>query len=307
MASEPSAPADVELSVVVVTYDHEPFIGEALQSVVSQRTDRPLEVIVSEDHSNDGTRAIVTAFARREPRARLLLSPRNLGSNEVVRRAIACARGRYVCVLDGDDHWTSPTKLEDQASLLDAHPGVSAWFHNATVVGQGSPPGLRWTPSAQDPLVTAETIWAGNPYATCAGMMRRSALAGLGEWYDRFFPITDWPLYVLCAEHGDLAFTDDVVGAYRLHDGGLVSARPSKDRLEMIARFYPRMDRALGFRHHDRARAGAARFFFDWAEVYAADGDRRMARWCLARSLRSGGVGRSVGRRAWARRAWRSR
>lgn len=307
MGSEPSAGPAVDLSVVVVTYDHEPYLEQALESVVSQRTDRSLEIIVSEDHSRDGTRAIVTAFALREPRARLLLSPRNLRSNEVVRRAIASARGTYVCLLDGDDHWTSPTKLEVQASLLDAHPEISAWFHNARVIGSDGPPDRRWTPSTQQAVTTAGTIWAGNPFATCAGMMRRSALVGLGEWYDGFFPMTDWPLYVLCAEHGDLAFTDEVVGAYRLHDRGLVSSRPTGERLEMIARFYPRMDRALGFRHHDRARAGAARFFFDWAEVYAAEGDRRMARWCLARSLRSGGVGRSVTRREWSRCAWRSR
>lgn len=307
MASEPSADAAVEVSVVAATYDHEAFLEQALESVVSQQTDRPLEIIISEDHSNDGTRAIATAFADRDPRATLLLSPHNLRSNQVVRRAIECARGTYVCMLDGDDHWTSPTKVEDQASLLDAHPEVSAWFHNAEVVGSGGPPDRRWTPSTQAPLVTADTVWSGNPFATCAGMMRRSALVELGDWYDAFFPITDWPLYVLCAEHGHLAFTDEVVGAYRLHDGGLFSARPSKDKLEMIAGFYPRMDRALGFRHHDRARAGAARFFFDWAKVYADQGDRRMARWCLARTLRSGGVGRSVGRREWARCARRAR
>ncbi len=296
----------VEVSVVVATYDHEAFLEQALESVASQRTDRPIEIIVSEDHSTDGTRAIATAFAEREPRATLLLSPRNLRSNEVVRRGIARARGRYVCVLDGDDHWTSSTKLEDQAALLDAHPDVAAWFHNAEVVGAAGGEGRRWTPSTQAPVVTAETIWAGNPFATCAGMMRRSALVDLDGWYDAFFPITDWPLYVLCAEHGDLAFTDDVVGAYRLHDGGLFSSRPGKEKLELIAGFYPRMDRALGRRHHDRARAGAARFFLEWAEVHAAEGDRRMARWCLARSLRSGGVGRPLARR-WARCAWRSR
>lgn len=297
----------VELTVLVVTYNHAAFIEQALDSVLAQKTDRSIEIIISEDASTDATREIVTAFAARESRARLLLSPRNLRSNEVVARGIRNARGRYLCILDGDDYWTSPTKLEEQAALLDAHPEVSAWFHNAVLSGPGGESQERWTPATQESVVTGSTIWHGNPFATCAGMIRSDALRGLGSWYDGFFPMTDWPLYVLAAERGDIRFDDEVVGAYRQHAGGLVSALPGKAKLEMIARFYPRMDEALAFRQHDLVRAGASRFFFDWAEVYRADGDRQMARYCLERSLRAKGVGLSVGWGAFARCAWRLR
>jgi len=295
---------DVELTVLVVTHNHAPFIEQALDSVLAQDTDRPIEIIISEDASTDATREIVTAFAAREPRARLLLSRHNLRSNEVVARGIRSARGRYLCLLDGDDYWTSPWKLEKQAALLDAHPGTTAWFHNAVVCRPDGELHQRWTPSSQPGVLTSSTIWHGNPFATCAGMIRSSALRGLGAWYDDFFPMTDWPLYVLCAEHGEVRFDDEVVGAYRLHEGGLVSALPGRAKLEMIARFYRRMDQALAFRQHDLARAGASRFFFDWAEVHRAAGDRETARFCLAQSLRSKGVGLSVGWRAWARCAW---
>jgi len=297
----------IELTVLVVTYNHAPFIEQALDSVLAQQTDRPVEIIISEDASTDATREIVTAFAAREPRARLMLSPRNLRSNEVVARGIRNARGRYLCILDGDDYWTSPSKLERQAALLDAHPEITAWFHNAVICRPDGESQERWTASSQPERVTRSSIWHGNPFATCAGMIRISALQGLGAWYDGFFPMTDWPLYVLAAEHGDIRFDDEVVGGYRLHEGGLYSALPGKAKLEMIARFYPRMDEALAFRQHDLARAGASRFFFDWAEVYRADGDRRMARYCLEKSLRAKGVGLSVGWGAWARCAWRLR
>lgn len=307
MPCEGRAGKAAELSVVVVTYNHAPFIEQALESVLAQQTDRSIEIIISEDDSTDGTRAIVTAFVAREPRARLFLSPHNLRSNEVVARGIRNARGRYICLLDGDDYWTSPSKLEHQAALLDDHPEVSAWFHNAVICRADGPSQDRWTPPSQAAVVTADEIWHGNPFATCAGMLRASALSNLGGWYNQFFPMTDWPLYVLCTEHGDIRFDDEVVGGYRLHEGGLVSALPGKAKLEMIARFYRRMDEALAFHSHDRARAGASRFFFDWAEVYAASRNRAMARFCLAQSLRGRGVGLSVGLREWARCAWRLR
>ena len=99
--------------------------------------------------------------------------------------------------------------------------------------------------------------------------MRASALRNLGAWYHDLFPMTDWPLYIVCADDGEIRFADEVVGAYRLHDGGVVSALPGRAKLDMIARFYRGMDEVLPAPSNDRVRAGASRFFFDWAEVYA--------------------------------------
>ncbi|OWK21909.1 hypothetical protein AJ88_12870 [Mesorhizobium amorphae CCBAU 01583] len=86
----------------------------------------------------------------------------------------------------------------------------------------------RWTPADQKPIVMQRDIWEGNPFATCAGMMRTACVRNVPSWYADFFPITDWPLYVLCAKTADLAFVDEVAGVYRLHPGGLVSALPNR-------------------------------------------------------------------------------
>lgn len=297
----------VDVSVVVATYNHAPFVMQALRSVADQQTERSFEIIISEDDSTDGTRALVTAFAACEPRARLLLSPRNLRSNEVIARGIRSARGRYLCLLDGDDYWTSPTKLDRQAAWLDADQTLTACFHNAWVDRGDGRLEEMWTPPGQAARVARDEIWSGNPYATCAGMMRVSALRDLDSWYDDLFPITDWPLYILCSEHGDLAFDAEPVGVYRLHEGSEFSSLPTRTRFEMTSNFYRRMDEALSDRSHDRAKEGATTYFFDWAEVFADRGDRAMGRYCLRLCLRSGGVGSSVGRRKFARCAWRLR
>lgn len=304
-----SAPASnaVEVSVLVVTYNHAPYVGQALRSVAEQMTERPFEIIISEDHSTDDTRAIVTDFADHEPRARLLLSSHNLRSNEVVARGIRSAKGRYISLLDGDDYWTSTTKLDRQAAWLDEDPTLAACFHNAWADrGDGRLEDL-WTPANQAARTSADEIWMGNPYATCAGMLRASALGSLDSWYDDFFPITDWPLYIIATEHGDIGFDNESVGVYRLHDGGEFSSLPTPTRFEMMSSFYDRMDAALAYRSHDRAKAGATRYFFDWAREFADQGNRAMGRSCLRLCLRAGGVGSSVGRREFGRCAWRLR
>jgi glycosyltransferase involved in cell wall biosynthesis len=159
-------PADI--SVIVVTYNHEDFIAQAIESVLAQSTDRLLEVIISEDKSTDRTRDIVKDYARRDKRIRLILSERNVRSNEVVARALRSAVGRYVCILDGDDYWLASDKLEHQATFLDANPHYSAVFHNA-FIEDTLPAKRRWTRSDLPKMFTLNEIWRGNPFATCAG------------------------------------------------------------------------------------------------------------------------------------------
>ncbi len=306
---EPMTPASgdpVDVSVVIVTYNHERYIERALDSVLSQQTDRRMEVIISEDCSTDRTRQMVVEVGRSDPRVTLHLSERNLRSNAVVARGLTAARGELVCLLDGDDYWTSPDKIERQAELLRAHPDVTAIFHNAQVCRGEELTELRWTPSTTPGRVTAAQLWEGNPFATCAGMMRRTALRDLGPWYHELFPITDWPLYALCARDGDLLFVDEPVGAYRLHDGGEFTALREADKLDTEARFYRTMLRVMP----DAApaiRTGASRYFLGVGARHGEAGQRRLARHCLRHALRVGGGRTAVRRDALAigRRAWR--
>ncbi|MCT2401500.1 glycosyltransferase family 2 protein [Novosphingobium mangrovi (ex Huang et al. 2023)] len=300
-----SAASAPQISVVVVTYNHARYIVRAIESVLAQETGRLLEIIVSEDASTDGTRRIVEDLAARDPRIRLLLSERNLRSNEVVARAIRAARGEYLCILDGDDFWIARDKLERQAAELDGDPAASACFHNAAIVHDDDEQAGDecWTPPTQPKRLGKADIWRGNPFATCAGMLRRSALQDLGPWYADFFPITDWPLYVLCAMHGDLKFVDEVVGAYRLHDGGLFSSRPGADKLRMTSRFYSRMKSVVDARNRKLAARGGAHYFLEWAQEYAHAGQRRLQRLCLWYAARAGVLHKGFPWRLWLKAA----
>lgn len=282
-----------DISAIVVTYNHEDFIAQAIESVLAQSTDRLLEVIISEDKSTDRTRDIVQDYARRDKRIRLMLSEQNIRSNEVVARALRSAAGRYVCILDGDDYWLANNKLEQQANFLDANPRYSAVFHNA-LIDDTCPAKRRWTRSDLPKMFTLNEIWEGNPFATCTGMLRRACLEGLGSWYDPLFPITDWSLYILCAEHGPIAFADEIVGAYRQHPSSEFSALPSREKMDRISRFYHRMGKTGGTSRRAFAQEGCSRYFFEWATVYAGNGQSRLAWDCLWRSVQGGGVGRSV-------------
>jgi glycosyltransferase involved in cell wall biosynthesis len=293
----------MRVTALVMTYNHRPFIAAALESALAQRTRFAYELLVSEDCSTDGTREIVLDYARRHPdRIRLILSERNLRSNAVVARGIAAARGEFIALLDGDDAWTSSDKLQKQVDFLDAHPQCALCFHNAKVVHEdGSREPWLWTPPGQKPVSTIEDIWRGNLFATASGMLRRSALADIPPWYDALFPITDWPLYILAAQHGDIGYIDEVMSVYRYHPGGLYSSTSEWEKLEATARFYRVMDANTGRRYHRTIQSAHSTYFFEWAEEYLKRRDVLRAQRCLWRSLSGGGIGEGVSWRAFAR------
>ncbi len=285
----------IDVSVLLVTYNHAKFVAATIESVLDQETSRTVELIISEDASTDQTREIVNRAAK-DSRIRTLFSTHNLRSNEPVLRALQAARGRYVCLLDGDDRWLARDKIERQATILDANPGAAGCFHNALVVldDANEPSERRWTPSGQSRDTTFADLWEGNPFATSAGMLRRSALDGVGDWYVNCFPITDWPLYLLAAEHGDLLFFDEAVAGYRLHSGGEVSGLARKEQLLVINRFYRQMASVEEGRWSDLARRGASLYFAGQARRFIREDDKSVARLCARLAFQAGGIGRSV-------------
>ena len=130
-------PADVKVSVAMITYNHERFIAQSIEGVLMQQTDFAVELVIGEDCSTDGTRAIVRRYGERHPeRIRLLLPERNLGADANLAAVLKACRGQYVALLEGDDYWTDPTKLQKQVDFLEEHPDYVLCHHDAVIVDE---------------------------------------------------------------------------------------------------------------------------------------------------------------------------
>ena len=97
------------VSVIIAAYNAEAFIGRAIASALAQ-TLPPREILVVDDCSTDGTRAVLEAAARENPMIRVIAMPRNGGPSAARNAGIAQARGDWVAVLDADDAF-APTRL----------------------------------------------------------------------------------------------------------------------------------------------------------------------------------------------------
>ena len=180
----------VAVSVLVVTYNHARFVHQALDGALAQQLPQRFEILISEDCSTDGTREIVQEYADRHPHlVRLLLSERNLRSNEVVARGFRAARGRYIALLDGDDYWTSDDKLRAQKAFLDARPNLTICFHNVQVVDEHSQEsGRLWNAPGQPEVSGLHELLRGNFIATSSVVYRRAAVAEVPGLVRRLLP-----------------------------------------------------------------------------------------------------------------------
>lgn len=134
-----------EVSVGILTYNHEPYLARALESVLEQKTEFTYEVIVYEDCSTDRTREIALDFQRRYPeKVRVLYSRANVGMGENVRRGIAACRGRYTAGCEGDDFWNDPLKLQKQYRVLEAHSELDLCFTGGLVLNPDGSTERRW-------------------------------------------------------------------------------------------------------------------------------------------------------------------
>jgi glycosyltransferase involved in cell wall biosynthesis len=122
------------VSVCVVTYNHEKYIRQCLQSIVDQITDFEFEVIVGDDCSRDGTRSIVMEFADKYPGiVTPLFHEKNLGAAQNYITVHNRAMGEYIAHVDGDDYCL-PGKLQVQADFLDHNPDCNIVWHRMNVL-----------------------------------------------------------------------------------------------------------------------------------------------------------------------------
>lgn len=228
-----------KVSVMSTTYNHERFIAQTVESVLSQETDFPFEMVVGEDCSTDQTRPILRDLQHKYPQSlRLLLREQNWGRRRNFLDTLHTCTGEYTAILDGDDFWIDPKKLQRQADYLDQHSSCALCFHPVYKQLERPPgedsvapaPRQPHTPPLVKDTYTAQDLARGNFIATCSVMFRSRLLETLPEWI-MDVPAADWPLFMLLAQQGDIGYLPQFMGVYRLHSGGIWSAQSTANRL----------------------------------------------------------------------------
>ena len=131
---------NVKVSVIIITYNHEKYIAQAIESVLSQEG-VPFEIIIGDDASSDRTSEIVMSYAERYPETiHAIVREKNIGAIPNAFDCLKQARGQYIAACEGDDFWCDVNKLRKQTEFLDSHADYSAVASDIFIVDENGVP-----------------------------------------------------------------------------------------------------------------------------------------------------------------------
>jgi glycosyltransferase involved in cell wall biosynthesis len=237
--------ASVKLSILLVTYNQEKYIRRTLDSLFCQKFEGIAEIVVADDASRDRTVEIIKEYEIKNNRYifKYLDSSTNLGITKNYGRAFKACSGEFVAIIEGDDYWVSPYKLQRQMDFLSEHLECDLCSVNYLVYEENRNLFYPRVPiTAGHRLVTARDLIADNlvgNFSTC--MYRKSGLEQLPE---KLFEITsyDWIVNICIASKSLIGFLNETMSVYRLHSSGVWSQVPYMKQLEQQLELIPSYD-----------------------------------------------------------------
>lgn len=216
MNSEIATP---KVSVCMIAYKHEAYVRQAIESILSQEVDFPIELVIGDDCSPDGTAAICEEIAARDPRVRLLPRERNLGVMPNFTRTLLACTGEYIAICEGDDYWTDNDKLRKQVEFLDKHPNYAGSAHQATVITDGK--AIRQFREDVGTDLSTDDLLGGRLFHTASILFRRAAL----DFFSNSPPVLscDRLLNICISIVGDIRYFEESMCVYRVHGAGMSS------------------------------------------------------------------------------------
>lgn len=214
-----------KVSVCMITYNHEKFLAQAIESALMQKTSFPIEIVVADDCSKDCTPSIVNGFVRKYPHVvRPVPRTMNLGVKRNFTSAIHECRGEYVALLEGDDYWIDEYKLQKQVDFLENNPEYILVGSNALVVDEDD--GFKKAALLLNTVVesfdfTTADLLNKNPLPTLTVMFRNRVVTDFPLEYFASSIGGDRIIYMLLSRHGKCRFINQVLGVYRVHRGGV--------------------------------------------------------------------------------------
>ncbi|MBQ1543679.1 MAG: glycosyltransferase [Caulobacteraceae bacterium] len=222
-----------KLTILLVTYNHEKYIGQALDGLLIQEVPFSYDVVIADDASTDETREHI---AHRLSEAgivhRFLDHSKNLGITKNYQRALFSCSGEYVAVLEGDDYWVRTDKLSKQVEYLDIHRECAGCSANYFVYDQSVELFYPRIPQSEDiSYVDSRSLIADNligNFSTC--VYRRSSLSNIPR---SVFDVKsyDWIVNICISQHGLIAFMHEIMSVYRLHSSGTWSALSNEEKI----------------------------------------------------------------------------
>ncbi len=223
----------LKLSICLITYNHERFIAETLDSILTQEVNFDYEIVIGEDRSKDNTKAIIESYMKRYPgRIRLNSHEKNLGSTLNFKMTLLACKGEYISMLDGDD-LMCPGKLQKQVDYLENNPDCVMVAHDMQEFDDTTKKHTRLIKPSKikNRYMLKDLLVHGSIFGNSSKMFRRSALQE--DCVDeKINIIADMYLTIQVLGEGTIGYIPETLGMYRKHPESLMRNLKGKEVYE---------------------------------------------------------------------------
>lgn len=223
--------SEPKVSVVLISYNEENYIAQALESIIRQKTDFAYEIICHDDASTDATQEIILEYQDKYPELIVTVfqseNKMQTGEHNIpMEYCYPVARGKYIAYCDGDDYWTDDYKLQKAYDYLEGHPDYTMCLHNFSFLFANGELKISDCPAKDRDYSIDEFIrWDYKSVPQIGASMFRKDLAvdrpavfvKIGGGKESKRPISDQPLYIFLAMHGKVRYFSDAMSVWRRH------------------------------------------------------------------------------------------
>lgn len=217
-----------KISVAIITYNQESTIRQTLDSILVQKGDFELEIVIGEDCSQDNTYAICQEYAEHYPAiVKLLSNTQNLGIMANFARVMKSCTGDYVGICAGDDYWCDEHKLQKQLDYFHQHQDVgvvsTAGYKLLVQSNTLIPNAVAPTQPKKDGNIKSYYFspdYKGGVYAMPLSLLIKRDLlqyVDFDEFVRHVFPVEDYPMQAILAQHCKWGHIDDLCVVYRVY------------------------------------------------------------------------------------------
>ena len=221
------------INVCIITYNHEKYIAKCLDSVLAQKADCEVNIIIGEDCSTDGTLSICKTYENKYPdKIKVYSNLNNVGMAHNFINTLQKCNHKYIAYIEGDDYWIDEKKLQNQWAILEKYPEIYGNFTNASMIDENENfihngheviKGKILSESNLSNLDVynqeecLKTLKSG--FATGSLFFKSEVIRELPQWFKNH--PSDYALDLLITEFGYMSYLPDVTTVYRIHQGGV--------------------------------------------------------------------------------------
>lgn len=231
--------SSIKVSILCTCYNHEKYIGQALESFVKQKTNFDYEIIVHDDASTDNSRKIIQEYANKYPE---IIKPifqtvnqYSLGVKITKTFLLPIVRGDYIATCEGDDYWIDENKLQIQFDFLENNPDYSACAHNSYVKDESiGITKMQYLSKGDYDITTKDVLpYGGACYHTSSIFYRKEYAYNRPAFFEGLSFI-DYPQAIFLTCVGKVHFIDKPMSVYRFGTQGSWTLRNTRNNERLV-------------------------------------------------------------------------